>query len=252
MKIKLQLTGDKGRISAILQRPELSVGQKCPLVILMHGFMANKALQPIKGIAKVLEAEGIASLRFDFDGHGRSEGRFCEMTVLTEIADARCVYDYARSLDFVDRIAFLGHSQGGVVAGMLAGELGADKVAALVQLAPAAVLKDDALAGVLMGKKYDPANPPETLSVFFHKVGRNYFKVAQQLPIYEVSSRYEGPVCLIHGKEDTIVPYRYSEQYHTVYKDSVLHLLEKENHVLSRRRNEVIGLSVDFLKNHLL
>ena len=89
MKIKLQLTGDKGRISAILQRPELSVGQKCPLVILMHGFMANKALQPIKGIAKVLEAEGIASLRFDFDGHGRSEGRFCEMTVLTEIADAR-------------------------------------------------------------------------------------------------------------------------------------------------------------------
>lgn len=251
MITKLNLTGNKGRISAILQRPEPAEGQKCPLVILMHGFLANKNLQPLKGIAKALEAVGIASLRFDFDGHGRSEGLFSEMTVLTEIADARVVYDYVSTLDFVSKIAFLGHSQGGVVAGMLAGELGAEKVAALVQLAPAAVLKDDALNGVLMGKHYDPSCPPETLRVFFHRVGRDYFKVAQTLPIYEASSRYKGPVCLIHGKEDKIVPYHYSEQYDAVYENSTLHLLEGENHILSKRRGEVVALSVDFLKEKL-
>ena len=251
MKTKVNLTGDKGRISAILQRPKLAEGQKCPLVILMHGFMSNKALQPLKGIAKALEVEGIASLRFDFDGHGRSEGRFQDMTVLTEIADAKAVWAYAESLDFVSKIALLGQSQGGVVAGMLAGELGASEVAALVQLSPAAVLKDDALSGVLMGKHYDPSNPPETLSVLFHKVGRGYFKVARTLPIYETSAKYDGPVCLIHGTDDRIVPYRYSEQYDAVYKDSVLHLLEGENHILSRQRGKVIVLSVEFLKDKL-
>ena len=63
MKTKVNLSGPKGRISALLQQPALAEGQKCPLVILMHGFMANKALQPLKGIAQALEAEGIASLR---------------------------------------------------------------------------------------------------------------------------------------------------------------------------------------------
>ncbi len=151
----------------------------------------------------------------------------------------------------MSKIAFLGHSQGGVVAGMLAGELGAGEVTALVQLAPAAVLKDDALNGVLMGKTYDPANPPEKLRVFFHTVGKCYFQVAQKLPIYETSAKYDGPVCLIHGTEDKIVPYRYSEQYDAGYKNSVLHILEGENHFLSKRRPEVISLSVEFLKDKL-
>ena len=71
--------------------------------------------------------------------------------------------------------------------------------------------------------------------------------MAQTLPIYEVTAGYEGPVCLIHGKEDKIVPFRYSERYHQVLKDSRLHLLEGENHILSKRRKEVIALSVDFL-----
>lgn len=252
MRTKVTLQGEKGRIVAILQRPEADAGAKCPLVILMHGFMANKAMQPLKGLANALEKEGIASLRFDFDGHGSSEGKFKDMTVLTEMADARVVYNYALTFGFVDRIAFAGHSMGGVVAGMLAGELGADKVAALVQLAPAAVLKDDALSGVLMGRHYDPVNPPETLTVFFHKVGKAFFQVAQSLPIYETSSRYDGPVCLIHGTEDRVVPYRYSEQYDALYKDSVLHLLKGENHMMGKFRDTIISTAVDFLKDHLL
>lgn len=252
MKERLNIPGPSGKLAATLCRPELLPGRKCPLVILMHGFMANQRMEPLKGIARVLEQAGIATLRFDFDGHGRSDGRFCDMTVRTELADAQAVYAYAAGLDFVGKIAFLGHSQGGVVAGMTAAELGADKVACLVQLAPAAVLRDDAIAGVLMGKHYDPADPPAFLRVFFHKVGRNYFTVAQTLPIFETSAAYTGPVCLVHGKEDKIVPFSYSQRYHEIYRNSELHLLDGENHILSRRRKEVTALSTDFLIRHLL
>ena len=252
MKEKLDIPGPKGRLSAVLQRPVLPEGKTCPLVVLMHGFMANKKLEPLKSIAQALEEAGIATLRFDFDGHGRSDGKFSQMTVLTEIDDAKAVLAYVYGLGFVDRVALLGHSQGGVVAGMVAATEPAGRIACLVQLAPAAVLRDDALNGVLMGKHYDPKNPPACLRVFFHKVGRDYFTVAQTLPIFETSAAYKGPVCLIHGKDDKVVPYSYSERYHAGYGNSELHLLEHENHFLGKRRAEVVAIATEFLKKHLL
>lgn len=251
---KFTIEGSKGLLSCIMTYPaNAAEGGKYPLAILMHGFMANKGLEPLKSISKKLAEEGIASIRFDFNGHGKSGGKFCEMTVLNEIEDAMKVYQYALSLPQVSAIGLLGHSQGGVVAGMIAGKLAGsgNEPRCIVQLAAAAVLRDDALKGVLMGKEYDPANPPEILKVFFHKVGKEYFKVAQTLPIYETSSKYSGPVCLIHGTEDEIVPYSYSQKYDELYADSELHLLEGENHILSKCRKEVISLSAGFLKKHL-
>ena len=241
--VKISIQG-KGRLSAYLQKP--CADYRGPIAVLMHGFMANKKLEPLKSIANELENRGIASLRFDFDGHGESEGRFRDMTVLTELEDARRVIDYVRRAGAYDSIALVGHSQGGVVAGMIAGELG-DEIKALVQLAPAAVLKDDALQGVLMGKHYDPSNPPETLTVFFHRVGKGYFLAAQSLPIYEQSSLYKGPVLLIHGTKDRIVPHSYSEKYNQVYSNSILQLYEGENHFLSKCRKAIVRQTVDFL-----
>ena len=55
MKQVISIQGKSGRIAAILQRPYLAAGAHCPLVILMHGFMANSRLQPIKGLAEALE-----------------------------------------------------------------------------------------------------------------------------------------------------------------------------------------------------
>ena len=111
-KIKIQ---GKGILYALLQKPRANY--QGPVVVLMHGFMANKKLEPLKSIARELEVRGIASLRFDFDGHGESEGRFRDMTVLTELDDARVVIEYIRQAGCYNSIALVGHSQGGVVAG---------------------------------------------------------------------------------------------------------------------------------------
>ena len=85
---KISIQG-KGKLSAYIQKPHADY--RGPIAVLMHGFMANKKLEPLKSVAKELENRGIASLRFDFDGHGESEGRFRDMTVLTELDDARHV-----------------------------------------------------------------------------------------------------------------------------------------------------------------
>lgn len=222
------------------------------LYIIMHGFMSSMNFKFQKQIREFLESKGHAVLLFDFDGHGQSDGRFQDMSVLTEMEDARAVYAVVTTWPWVKRIHLVGHSQGGVVAGMLAGELGSSAIASLILLAPAAVLHDDAIEGHIMNAKYDPTNIPEYVRVFYvKKVGRQFFEVAQQLDIYGSSCTYNGPVCLIHGTEDDIVPYHYSEMYQQRYPHAWLHLIDGENHMFSRLPQKSLGYIEKFVTKSL-
>ncbi len=251
-KENYKIFGPQGGLSTSCTLPKGFDTEKgrCPMVVLMHGFISSKRMPPIPYIAKALAEAGIASISFDFDAHGKSEGDFVDMTISNEILDAKAIYEYACSLPFVSDVALLGHSQGGVVAGMLAGELESAerKPKCLVQLAPAAVLKDDAIAGQCMGKRYDAKNPPEYVNVMFHKLGRKFILEAQQLPIYETSCKYSGNVCLIHGTNDKIVPVDYSRKYNELYPASELHILENEGHFMTKSKAEICSIITSFLR----
>ena len=227
-KITTQTTvqGSMGKLSVIVEQPTLKEGQKCPVVIQMHGFCGNKGGMH-ELIANKLVNSKVASVRFDFNGHGESEGLFQNMTVPNEIEDAKAIYEYVSSLPFVSKIGFLGHSQGGVVASMAAGELGDDKVSALVLMAPAAVLREDAIRGRL-------------------KLGKNYIKTAFSLPIYETAAGYQGPAAIFHGNNDKVVPYTYGERYHKIYPLSEYHYLPGEDHGFSQSLDSISDLIVKF------
>lgn len=247
--------GEQGGISTTLTLPAGFNPEKdrCPMVIIMHGFMASKRFYPVPNIAKSLAKAGIASISFDFNAHGKSEGKFIDMTIANEIGDAKAVFDYVCTLPYVTNIALLGHSQGGVVAGMMAGEMenNTRKPVCLVQMAPAAVLKDDAIAGQCMGKKYNASNPPEYVNVMFHKLGRKFILAAQKLPIYETSAKFSGKVLILQGKDDKIVPYSYSEKYHEVYQNSELQILENEGHLMNNNKEKILSIITEFLKSNL-
>ena len=70
--------------------------ERCPMVLLMHGIFSSKDFNPMPSLAKALAQAGIASIRFDFDGHGKSEGRMQDMTIEKEIADAMASWRYAK------------------------------------------------------------------------------------------------------------------------------------------------------------
>lgn len=254
-KREYSVFGEQGGISTKITFPTGfdPKKDKCPMVILMHGFMSNKGMHPTPMIAKALAKSGIASICFDFNAHGKSEGKFVDMTIANEIADAKAVLEYVRGFEYVTEVGFVGHSQGGVIAGMLAGELEDSplKPKCIALLAPAAVLKDDAIKGQCMGSKYDASNPPEYVNVMFHKLGRKFILAAQKLPIYETSCKYTGKVCIIHGKKDTIAPYSYDERYNSLYKDCVLHLLENESHFLRKQKAHIIDILVRFMSENL-
>ena len=242
---RVWIDGSRGRLSAIIQRPELAAGERSPMVVFCHGFGGSKDEQLFEVMADSLSAHGIASVRFDFNGHGDSDGDFQDMTVLNEIEDAKQVIAYVSDLRDVDGIALVGHSQGGVVAGMTAGELGSDAIRCVALMAPAAVLRDDAIRGNTMGALYNPLDPPAYVELYGgKKLGRDYIKTAFSLPIYETSAAYKGPALIVHGTGDRVVPYTYGERYHGIWPGSELVILDGFDHGFSQnlyRADEVVS-----------
>lgn len=250
---RITIIGSLGKLSATIQRPTPKVEDKCPMVMLLHGFMGSQNGIIEESMANALEDAGIATIRFDFNGHGNSEGEFENMTLPNEIEDAKCVYEYIAKLPYVSQIAISGHSQGGVVTAMLAGELGNKKVNSIVLMAPAAVLRDDAIRGNTMGARYNPLDPPATIELFNGKrLGAEYIKTAFWLPIYETAKLYDGPACIIHGIADNIVPYTYGERFHELWPNSEWHLMPDADHGFSKHIDETTSIAVSFLKAHLL
>ncbi len=221
------------------------------MVLLMHGIFSSKDYNPMPALAKGLAKVGIASIRFDFNGHGKSEGRMQDMTIEKEIADALTIWEYAKGLSYVSEIGFLGHSQGGVVASMTAGRLAKEEAAApkgLVLIAPGSVIKEACQGGKFFNARFDPENPPEFIRCWgFMKLGREYLTTTQKLDIYGTAQAYKGSVLILHGTEDGIVPLWCSEKYKETYGEMAeLSLIEGENHLISRRKDEVVRKVVSY------
>lgn len=253
---KIMIPGDHGLLASTLEKPVLKPGEKCALVIICHGFGGNRKEGLIGDLGWQLASKGIATLRFDFNGHGESEGEFKDMTVPNELQDAKSIYQYVSTLPFVDtdRIAVVGHSQGGVVAGMLAGELGHGRIKAAVLMAPAAVLRDDAIRGNTFGKFYNPLNPPaEGVDLGGGKVlGPEYIKTAFSLPIYETAGRFHGKACVIHGTGDRVVPYTYGKRFNELWPGSEYHEMPGFDHGFGPNPQQAIDVAIDFLTRSLL
>ena len=252
--IKSPIKGPEGAIYYKITLPKGFDPAKdhCPMVILMHGIFANQSINPMPALARALAKAGIASIRFDFDGHGKSQGRMQDMTIEKELADARAVWNYVSHLPYVDGIGLLGHSQGGVVASMTAGRLAAAGITpdGVVLIAPGSVIKEACQGGKFFNATFNPADPPEFIRCWgFMKLGREYLLTTQQLDIYGTAAAYKGPVLLLHGSRDGIVPMWCSEKFLKAYGDhATLQVVEDENHTITRHRKEVVASTVGFFK----
>lgn len=81
-------------------------------------------------------ASGFATLRFDDRGTGKSTGSAAGMTTLDLANDTEGIIAKAKELGY-ERIILLGHSEGGVIAPVIASRR--DDISALILLAPPAV-----------------------------------------------------------------------------------------------------------------
>ena len=248
----MPVSGPQGRLSAKVTLPAGFDPERdsCMMVILMHGIFSSKDYPPMPTIARELARQGIASVRFDFNGHGRSDGKMVEMTIARELADARAVWDSVTRLPYVSSVVLLGHSQGGAVASMLAGQLADEGLSptGLVLLAPGSIIKEATQSGRFFGQEFDPADPPAYIKCFHHyKLGHDYLVQTQRLDIYGTAEMYKGPVCLIHGARDGIVPLWCSERYQKIYHNCHFYVVKGENHMFIKKGRKVAKMVAQFV-----
>lgn len=122
-----------------------------PAVVLITGSGAQNRDEEIMGhkpflvLADHLTRHGIAVLRYDDRGFGKSQGSFATATSADFATDAEAAWQYLRDRKEIDpkRIGLLGHSEGGLIAPMVAARK--PEVAFLVLLAGPAVTGEQLL-----------------------------------------------------------------------------------------------------------
>ena len=108
-----------------------------PVVLLVSGSGGqdrNEEIfdhKPFLVIADYLAKNGIASLRYDDRGMGKSTGPTQNSTTVNNLADAEAGIAYLRNLNKFGKIGVLGHSEGGLIAFMMGSKKSVDFIISL-------------------------------------------------------------------------------------------------------------------------
>lgn len=231
------------RIYSLMYRPENV--QKAPLIIICHGFRGSHKVNLVS--ADMYANEGYAVCSIDFCGGSDitvSDGDVKEMSVITEKEDLLAVVEQVAKIPYINekKIYLWGESQGAFVAALVAAEI-PEKIRGEILLYPAFNLPD-------MGKKQFASKEEVTDSVFWEiHLGPAYYQDIWDLDVYKCISGYPGPVLLLHGDQDDIVPIEYSERAKGVFKNVEYHTIPGEGHSFYNEvGRKVDRMILDFLK----
>ncbi|WP_295075616.1 alpha/beta fold hydrolase [Ruminococcus sp.] len=242
------INSDGIRLHAKLDRPDKM--KKGPLCILIHGFTGHMEEEHIIAAQKAMNEAGVSVLRAEMYGHGKSDGEFKNHTLYKWVTNALAVVEYAKELDFVTGLYLCGHSQGGLLT-MLIGGMCADDFRAIVPLSPAWMIPGDARKGTVLGNSFDPEHIPERLASESWEISGDYIRTAQSIHVEDAISRYKGKVLVIHGDEDTIVPFDYAEKAAELYKNSGLVKIHGGDHCFTGHLEELADSIRDFFQKEI-
>ena len=199
-----------------------------PLAIVGHGLGGSH--RDVARYARDLHQLGIAVYVFDFCGggkHVKSDGNTRDMSLFTELEDMEAVLDQASSWPFVDReqIILAGGSQGGEVAAIAAARH-ADRIAGVAMLFPAFVVRD------YVHLIFDsPDQVPEEFNLMgWITIGKKYVEDIWDYDPFEEIGGYKGPVLLLQGDSDIMVPVSSSDKAARCYGSIEYHVIAGGGH----------------------
>lgn len=214
LKEEIWCGSEGSRIYGQMYLPENPSG-KLPTVILSHSSSLTHAA--MAGYADSLAMHGYASYCFDFRGGSKeslSEGNVDDMTLFTEIEDLKTVMKTISALDYVDksRIYLMGSSLGGAVSALVAEEM-PSSASGLILFYPA--FNISSLVNGFAG---------------FPGMETAFTESLKDYDIMEHIGNYPGPVLIIQGTKDFIVPPSVAQEACEKYQNAELHLIEGANH----------------------
>ena len=245
-------------------------GDDVPVVLMAHGHGGTRdEAGGFRRLAEELARRGIASLRMDFSGSGDSVEPFVSNRLSRMGYDLRSGLEFVRSVPGVDseRFAVVGYSMGARVA-----MLGlADGYAAAVLWAPVGSDGPDAIFGLFGGgDNYRQLRSVATsgggYADFFTPWGQQqqlscgWFREMDGSKPLEAIGSYSGPVLVVHGDSDPIIPSSVAEtvvEAAAASANAQLEIIPGADHGLGFYSGDpavgdrVIELTTDFLVTNL-
>lgn len=203
-------------------------------LVYLHGLLSSKTSEKGQQILSFAKKNKMGFLSVDYTAHGDSDGDKTEFRV------GKCLEDVLSVIDkeLIDKkLILVGSSLGGWLSLLLA-EKKKEQVKALMTLAVAAdftklvweyMFTDDVRELLKSGKVLGPNE--ETKG---HCFTYQMFEEAEMHCLLHRTIDYDGPVLLVHGDQDEIIPYKNSLKV----KDSLLsskvcvQILKGEHHLL--------------------
>ena len=214
---------------------------KGPGLFWLGGFMSDMKGTKAQALDQWAQAQGRASIRFDYSGHGESGGQFTEGTIGRWLEE--CLAVYARFAQAPQVI--IGSSMGGWLALLLARELkkhDAPPIAGMVLIAPAVDFTEE-----LMWKKFSPAIRreieekgvwlrPSQYSEGPYPITRGLIEDGRRHLLLGGLIETGCPVHILQGVQDPDVPWRHAVELVSRFArdDVVLTLIKDGDHRLSR------------------
>ncbi len=184
---------------------------KSPGVVFLGGFMSDMTGTKATALEAHCRSRGRAFVRFDYFGHGETDGDFIDGTIGRWSADAIAVLDRLTEGPQI----LVGSSMGGWIM-LLAALARPERIHALVGIAPAPDFTEDLMwdafepdvqtrlqsDGIIeLPSDYDDG--PYRIAFRLIEEGRDHLLLRQAIPL-------TCPVRLIHGMADSSVPWRVS------------------------------------------
>lgn len=242
-------TRDELNIGGFVFTPEELTGKK-PAIILCTGL--DGTWFDTEPYAKAATRLGYVSCCFDFCGgpsedlQSLSDGEKSENTLQTELDDLAAVYEAIAAREDVDpdNIILMGGSQGGLIVGLYAAR-NPSAVTALGLLFPAFNLPDLVRSYSTMIDLIPDGGSFKYQGHVFYK--KYLLDAMTYYPMDEIGD-YEGPVLIIHGDKDNLVPVTVSQEAAEIYKDAKLIVVSNQGHGFDTMgTNQAIKILEEFL-----
>lgn len=190
------LATSRGRVEAWYLPPEVAVASPRPATIFFHGNA--ELIDFVADDFDVPRHSGIGVLLVEFPGYGRSAGSPSETSIATT---ALAAYDWLAQQAFVDRkrVIAYGRSLGGAAAAIVAARRN-----------PAALVLESTFTSVRS---------------FAHRFWLPEFMVLDPFDNLAAVKSYSGPILILHGQHDDIVPPAHANLLASANHRTELHLL---------------------------
>jgi hypothetical protein len=252
-------TSDGLTLCGILSKPQNET-DKC--IILCHGIAVDKEEDGIfTNLVKELVDTGFNVFRFDFRGHGESEGKSVDMTIMGEVKDLEAAINFLKKKGYTD-FSLLGASFAGGAVSIFSGDSQAGKVKALVLWNALSDYSSKIKPVTEWGRKYWGKPAFERVEKFgFTEIGSRKFKIGKGL-IDEIKrfkpwsalAKTEIPKLFVHGDRDTYIPVEDSVKYASEINNSslkIIHGAEHGFHDNPRHAEEANRATIAFFKKYL-